>query len=419
MRRSFRAPIIAGICLVIAATATPAFAGPGDLDATFSADGAKTVDYVGTSDTFYGVAVHGNAPTTCGTSGGQATLTAFTAGGGFDKSFSGDGKWRQDILGHGYSYLEACRFLPDGRLVAVGGTQGADGNDRMIVVVRRPNGKPDSSFSGDGLAVIRFSGIANSDAYDLAIQPDGKIVVAGEGYDGSVTPAKGFFEVARLRPNGALDKRFSGDGLAKVNFGPNDEGIWKVHIVHDGTIVLAGWIRNAANTEWNTAVAELKHNGAPNTGFSGNGQATFNFLKGGDDYALGLDVGSGGALLLGLYGYDGAYRARIAQLRSNGRPDGSFGNNGLKAGIAPDFNLQDLTMAGGRILVAGRTNGGNNPMIMRLRSGGAPDPTFGSHGIAGLGSVDGYLFDIARDAHGRIVGAGVANTDALILRVHA
>ena len=123
--------------------------------------------------------------------------------------------------------------------------------------------------------------------------------------------------------------------------------------------------------------------------------------------------------MLGLYGYDGAYRARIAQLRANGQPDGSFGNGGLKAGITPDFNLQDLTMAGGKILVAGRTNGGNNPMIMRLRAGGAPDPTFGSHGIAGLSAVNGYLFDIARDAHGRIVGAGNANTDALILRVHA
>jgi uncharacterized delta-60 repeat protein len=418
MRRSFRAPIVAGLCLAVAATATPAFAGTGDLDKTFSRDGAKTVDYIGTSDTFYGVAVHGNAPLTCGTSGSQATLTAFTAGGGLNTSFSGDGMWRQNILGHGYSYLEACRFLPDGRLVAVGGAQGADGNGRMIVVVRRANGKPDTSFSGDGLAVVRFPGIANSDAYDLAIEPDGKIVAAGEGYDGSVSPAKGFFEVARLRPDGALDKTFSGDGLAKVNFGPNDEGTWKVHVLHDGTIVLAGWIRNSANTEWNTAVAELKPNGAPNGAFSGNGQATFNFLKGGDDYALGLDVRSGGAIVLGLYGYDGAYRARIAQLKPNGQPDGSFGNSGLKTGIAPDFNLQDLTMAGRKILVAGRTNGGNSPMLVRLRSGGAPDPTFGSHGIAGLSAVDGYLFDIARDAHGRIVGAGVANTDALILRVH-
>src|SRR6476659_4299559 len=205
MRRSIRALFVTGLCLALAAVATTAYAGPGDLDKTFSGDGVKTVDYAGASDTFYGVAVQRNAPTTCGTSNQQATLTAFTPKGGLDKSFSGDGMWRQDILGHGNSFLEACRFLPGGRLVAVGGADGADGHYRTIVTVRRSNGAPDKSFSGDGLAVFRFAGIDNSAAYDRVVQPDGKIVVAGEGYDSGVSPVAGFFEIARLRQNGSLD----------------------------------------------------------------------------------------------------------------------------------------------------------------------------------------------------------------------
>src|SRR5262245_7885770 len=303
MRRSFRTLIVTGLCLALAAVSTVAFAGPGDLDTTFSGDGMNTVSYSASNESFYGVAVHGNSPATCGFSAGQATLTSFTAGGGLNTTFSGDGMWTQDILGHGSSFLEACRFLPDGRLVAVGGASGADGNDRMIVVVRRPNGTPDKSFSGDGLASFRFKGIDNSDAYDLAIQRDGKIVVAGEGYDNGVNPVKGFFEVARLRPNGTLDKTFSGDGLAKVDFDRYDEGAWKVELQHDGTIVLAGWIRNSADTEWNSAVAELRPGGALDHSFSGNGKATYNFLKGNDkdDYALGLDVRSSGAIVLGIY----------------------------------------------------------------------------------------------------------------------
>src|SRR3954462_6192882 len=84
MRRSFRALITTGLCLAIAATTTAAFAGPGDLDKTFSGEGVKTVDYAGASDTLYGVALHRNAPTTCGASNQQATLTAFTAGGGLN-----------------------------------------------------------------------------------------------------------------------------------------------------------------------------------------------------------------------------------------------------------------------------------------------------------------------------------------------
>jgi uncharacterized delta-60 repeat protein len=420
MRRSFRALFVAGLCLAVAAVTTTAFAGPGDLDKTFSGDGVKTVDYAGASDTFYGIAVHRNSPVACGASSSQATLTAFTAGGALDKNFSGDGMWRQNILGHGSSYLEACRFLSDGRLVAAGAATGADGTDRIIVVVRRPNGKPDKSFSGDGLAVFRFAGIKNSYAYDLAVQPDGKIVVAGEGYDGSVTPSKGFFEVARLRPNGALDKTFSGDGLAKVNFGPNDEGAWKVQLLHDGTIVLAGWLRNNGDTEWNTALAELKPNGSLDRSFSGNGMATYNFLNGADDYALGLDIRSGGAIVLGEYRYNGSYLAAIGQLKPNGKIDGSFGGgDGLKTGLGADLNLQDLMLVGGKILIAGRANGGNNPFLIRLTSSGNPDATFGTHGKAALGAINGYLFDIALDAKGRVDGAGNSVSDGLVLRVHA
>src|SRR6476469_4107403 len=91
MLRSFRALFVTGLCLALAAVTTAAFAGPGDLDKTFSGDGVKPVDYAGASDTLYGVAIRKNAPTACGSSNQQATLTAFTAGGGLDKSFSGDG----------------------------------------------------------------------------------------------------------------------------------------------------------------------------------------------------------------------------------------------------------------------------------------------------------------------------------------
>ncbi len=419
MRRSFRALFVTCLCLVFAAGTTAAFAGPGNLDKTFSGDGVKTVDYAGASDTFYGVALHGNAPTACGSSSGQATLTAFTAGGGLNKNFSGDGMWRQDVLGHGTNFLEACRFLPDGRLVAVGGAYGADGHYRAIVVVRRPNGGPDKSFSGDGLAVYRFAGIDNSAAYDLAVQPDGKIVVAGEGYDSGVSPVAGFFEVARLRPNGTLDKTFSRDGLAKVDIGPYDEGAWKVHRLHDGGIVVAGWLQNNAGTEWNSAVAQLKPNGALDHSFSGNGIAAFNFLKGADDYPLGLDIGSGGAIVLGLYRYNGSYPAAVAQLKPSGKPDTSFGGgDGLKTGLGSDLDLQDLHLVGGKILIAGGSGGGGSPFVMRLTPSGARDGTFGSHGSATLSSISGYLFDIAVDSQGRIDASGSSVSDGLVLRLH-
>jgi uncharacterized delta-60 repeat protein len=420
MKRSKRPIFALAVCMLVAVMASPALAaGPGDLDTSFGGDGVRTVDYGGSSESFYGVALHGNAPTGCGYSDGIATLTVFTRGGHLDDTFSGDGMWRTDILGHGYSYLEACRYLPDGRLVAVGAARAGSGDDRMIVVVRRPNGMPDTNFSGDGLAVIAFPGIPNVYAYDLAVQPDGKIVVVGETYDNSVTPAAGWFAVARVKPNGALDKTFSGDGRAKVDYHDGDEGAWKVLVQDDGKILLAGWVKNKADTEWNTGVARLNPNGAPDETFGGDGRVEYNFLPGADDYALGLDVRSDGRIVLGVHGYDGGvYKARIAQLQPGGGLDDTFGGgDGLLTGFEPDLVLEDLTLVGKKILVGGRSSGGT-PKILRLGSAGAPDPGFGTGGSADLTSINGYMYDFAIDPKGRIVSVGRdSGDDGMVFRV--
>ena len=419
MRRTIRLLIPAVTALTVAALAMPAIAAaPGDLDTSFSGDGVRTVDYAGLSDTFYGVAVDGNAPATCGTSQQRATVTMLKPTGGLDNSFSGDGLLRLNVLGNDNSYFEACRFLPDGRIVAAGSAQANDGDDRLTVAVIRPSGRLDRTFSGDGVAAVSFPGLPNVYAYDLAVQPDGKIVAVGETYDNSVSPAAGWFAAARFKENGSLDKRFGGDGRVKIDFHAGDEGVWKVILQHDGKIVLAGWVRNGNDTEWNTGVVRLKPNGSLDRTFSGNGRAEYNLLKGADDYALGLDVTSDGTIVLGVYGYDGVYRARIAELRSNGNPLHSFGGgDGVLAGFASDLSLQDLSVIGGKIVIGGATNSGSNAMLMRLRSSGVPDGAFGTNGVANLGSVSGYLYDFARDAQGRIVAVGRASADGLALRV--
>jgi uncharacterized delta-60 repeat protein len=418
MHRWTRSLIVAVSCLALAIPARAA--APGDLDTSFSGDGVKTVDYDGLEDTFYGAAVDGSSVATCGSTQGQATLTVLTGGGALDDGFAGDGRWRTNILGNDYSYLEACRFLPDGRLVAVGAaTVNEDGDERMIVVVRKPNGLPDPNFSGDGLVVIDFPGLPNVYAYDLAVQPDGKIVVAGETFDNSVTPAAGWFAVARVKPNGQLDGTFSGDGKAKVDFHPGDDGVWKVVVQDDGRIVLAGWIWDDTDQNWNTGVARLKPNGTPDTTFSGDGKVEFDLIEDGNDYAIGMDVRPDGRIVLGVYGYDGSgnFRPRIVQLKPGGGLDGTFSGDGIRTGFAPGFDLQELLLSGAKILVAGSDDATDTARVMRLTSGGIPDDTFGTDGVADLGAIPGRVYDMALDARGRIVATGYTAQDGLVLRV--
>lgn len=406
------------ICSLALAMALPAVAASGDLDTSFSGDGSKTVDYSGSVDTFNGVAVNGSASLACGESDSTQTdaiLAAFTPSGGLDTSFSGDGKWRSDLLGGGSSFLDACRFLPDGRVVAVGAARRSGGEDRLVVVVRRPNGRADQTFSGDGIAAVRFPDFPNSYGYDLAIQPDGKIVAVGETYDNSFSPPRGTLVAARLKPNGALDPTFSGDGRVTINWHGGDEGAWKVELLPDGRMVLAGWVRDVTDTEWNTAVARLMPDGSLDTTFSGDGKAELNLKTGDDDWAYGPGVRSDGKIVLGLHVESFGQAPRIARLKPGGGLDDSLSGDGILTGFAPDLDLRDLTLVGGKILVGGHST--PYPILMRLGPGGALDTTFGTGGTADLTGVTGLLYDIAVDAQGRVLAVGGSSNDGQVFRV--
>jgi uncharacterized delta-60 repeat protein len=94
-------------------------------------------------------------------------------------------------------------------------------------------GDVDSSFSGDGKRAIDFGGF--DDARDVLIQSDGRIVVVGFG--GAAAPS---FCVARLRSGGALDPTFGSGGKRTIVFGGENESVFGAALQPDGKIVLAG-----------------------------------------------------------------------------------------------------------------------------------------------------------------------------------
>jgi uncharacterized delta-60 repeat protein len=95
-----------------------------------------------------------------------------------------------------------------------------------------PNGAPDPTFDGDGTVTIDF-GVLSDVADSAALQPDGKIVVAGS------TQADEDVAVARLNANGSLDAGFGVAGKATVDFGAATFG-HAVALQRNGRIVVAG-----------------------------------------------------------------------------------------------------------------------------------------------------------------------------------
>ena len=131
-----------------------------------------------------------------------AVVARLRAIGELDPDFGGDGR----VTLPGTSNARAVLVQPQDRKIVVAGT--AVGSFAMTVTRLRPNGSPDPAFAGDGTATIGFPFVLTTGA---ALQPDGRIVVAGS--------SDGDFAVARLNPTGSLDTTFGAGGEATVDFG--------------------------------------------------------------------------------------------------------------------------------------------------------------------------------------------------------
>jgi uncharacterized delta-60 repeat protein len=202
----------------------------GTLDSGFGGDGGTTVKIGGgTGDDAEAndVAVQEDGKVLLGGSrfGTGVDVVRLSAGGSPDGSFA-NGAGQVSLPGMSQGGFLAIQ--PDGKLIVAG----SDGVDAVVERLN-PNGDPDSTFSGDGRAPVDFG--ATDAANDVALQPDGKIVIAGSAVSGDA----GDIGVARLQPNGSLDTTFGNGGIARVNVTPGDLGN-TLALQPDGKIVVGG-----------------------------------------------------------------------------------------------------------------------------------------------------------------------------------
>jgi uncharacterized delta-60 repeat protein len=183
---------------------------------------------------------------------------ADAAPGDLDPSFSHNGKLTIDF-GHprAEGALEVAQ-LESGKIV-VAGFYEADNGAAILIARMRQNGSLDGSFSGDGKAIVNPAGHQGWNA--ATINLDGSVVVAGGFADD--------FVVARIRPDGRLDRSFSGDGVAEVDISGYNEASAVVQQT-DGKVVVAG----PSAPDVGFAIARLERDGSLDPTFSGDGTAT-------------------------------------------------------------------------------------------------------------------------------------------------
>ncbi len=270
-------------------------------------------------------------------------------------------------------------------------------------------GELDPSFGSGGI-VANNSGTP----VDVAVQPDGKIVVAGKREtcpEGPSEPCESEFLVERYTAEGAPDISFGGgDGIVTTSFGAENEVASSVIVEADGKILVAG----TAGGEF--ALARLDEDGALDTSFGGGtGKATASVPEVG---ALRSTLHSmallpGGQIVLGASGYlsnttePEPWHMVLARFSSTGSLDPSFGN-GFGTDIGPAGQLYGLTADGdGRPIATGRSKNAQFTVV-RFRADGALDTTFAGTGQVTMDfNVTGSAADRALvEPDGKILVAG-------------
>ena len=166
----------------------------------------------------------------------QCALACFKANGSLDTSFNGTGKVTTDFGGDGNAEGRSVAVQTDGKIVVVG--YATAGNTEKFALARyNADGTLDTSF-GDSGRVMTDVGISGSNATGVALQKDGKIVVAGYAVNNSGTDYD--FACVRYNTDGKVDQSFGDGGKIMTSVGQGDGKANSVAVQSDGKIIVAG-----------------------------------------------------------------------------------------------------------------------------------------------------------------------------------
>lgn len=339
----------------------------------------------------------------------------------YDILFSSNGYDSQALHATGYDDFEDAVTQSDGDIVAVGTAY--NGSDQDIAIMRyNSDGTVDTTFGTNGVTTVNIGSSSNDYANGVALQSDGKILVAAYTINSGNTERD--FIVLRLTTAGALDTTYSSDGIAQTDFtGGNDSDTAHELVVNSsGQAILCGQINGRAG------LARYGTDGALDTSFGSSGtfsDASYDFFY---DCALDADgkiVAIGEDQTFDTPGQDVA----IARFSAAGALDTSFsvdGRDSVTVGsTSDDQGLGVAIQSDGKIVIVGQTNNSstsNDCLLLRYGTTGNLDSDFGTSGVLQFGNDAGgelqdICYDIGIHSGGRIVVIGSSTGDALIARI--
>jgi uncharacterized delta-60 repeat protein len=340
-------------------------------------DGMVTIDFGG-SDTALDVALMPGGKIVVvgaveGNSGLNFGIARLNPTGTLDTIFSGDGKATVDFGGSDAAHDVAIQA--DGKIVVAGYASDANEIDHFAVARLNNNGLLDTTFSTDGKLTINMS-LYGSRVIALALQADGKLILAGYAKTSS-TYGPEDFAIVRIHANGALDGSFSYDARVTISFYPYIDKASSVVIQPDGKIVVAGWASDYVLYSDDIALARLNTDGSLDRTFYGDGKVTFD-LTGGMDGVFDVAIQSDGKIVAAGYACPSPTQCDfgVVRLSAGGSLDTTFSDDGV---ATVDFGSNEgaeaiAQQADGKIVVAGRSLSGSSSdfLLARLQATSSP-----------------------------------------------
>lgn len=241
IRRSLFSIVAALVCMILGSQV--ATAAPGDLDAGFGTGGKALTNFLDGEDVPSAVSIQpdgkivvaGYAQDSSGIGSGRyLAVSRYNPDGSPDLTFGVAGKAIHDFGFLGFTV--AMTIQDDGKIVVVGTIDQLFGNSDFAVFRLDPNGSPDPTFGVNGTVTTDFFGSYDG-ATAVSVQSDGKLVVAGLVQNAGLPTD---FAVARYHSNGDLDQSFGTGGKVTTDFGGQADIAHDLAIQPDGKIVVAG-----------------------------------------------------------------------------------------------------------------------------------------------------------------------------------
>jgi uncharacterized delta-60 repeat protein len=304
-----------------------------------------------------------------------------------------------NALGSGYGLI----LLENGKILAIGSATLA-GQEKPVMVRYNSNGMQDAAFGTNGVLTFPM----NARFAKGLLQPDGKIIIAGEGG----TFPNNYQFVARFSADGAVDNAFGENGFRTISIQGKGTRGTSIALQPDGKIIAGGaaWDLTVPNVH-SYLVSRVNSNGSLDTSFDDDGYKIISLTGTGTNYISAV------ALQPDLRIVALGYKNHLYQLNADGSFDNGFDGDGARFALTGIAESSDLTVtASGRITVAGFPSfmPGNYPIVPRLARylpNGSPDTSFSGDGF--LDITQNVLAEhgadrIKFDSIGRLVIAGRA-----------